>query len=55
MKVKTYQVTADVRVRGTVTCTPDEFQEAVEDMIYNAEFDEYQMGSVDWSDVEPCH
>ena len=52
MEVKTYLVTADIRVKGVVTCNPDEFQERVEEMINNAEFDEYQFGSVDWDEGE---
>ena len=52
MEKKFYDVKVDLRVKGTVFCTPEGFQDAVEQMVYNAEFDEYQMGSVDWEEVD---
>ena len=48
---RAYEFTADLRIKGHVFCTEEDFQDAVEQAITDGEF-EYAMGSMDWIEVD---
>ena len=48
---KVYKFTADLRIKGHVFCTAEDFQDAIEQAITDGEFD-WAIAGVDWEETD---
>ena len=48
---KVYRFTADLRIKGRVFCTAEDFQDAIEQAITDGEFD-WAIAGVDWEETD---